>query len=437
MTFRRFLLPLLIVAFGCRAGLTFSGLSNTSIEIAAEASTGLAAIYVLPTTSGVVMTDNSLSADAKWYAFSSLGGAYAEELGTGSSQACRQGDMGYIAEDRGRQICYWIVDYSTHQLRLDALELSDESSCDRTIFNFTGYAAEIPYYSITGRRMTLSRDMEVGYNTLVFDDESFSYRQEPSIATVSDVNSLLAAPAALCNTEYTLEGDRFLRAWGMSQEIYSPTVPAISVAAQTRATQTPRDAGNEIKDAGGDGDALGGSAPCEITFEAVVSDAAIFHEWQISKSADFSTLENSFNELEFTYTFEDQGITYVRFTADNADGTCPFESVVYQVSIGESKLEIPNAFSPEGSPGTNDEWKVSYKSLVSYECHIFNRWGKELFASTDPAQGWDGKVGGKYVPSGVYFYVIKAVGADGVKYNRAGDINIIKYKTETYTNTEE
>ena len=71
---------------------------------------------------------------------------------------------------------------------------------------------------------------------------------------------------------------------------------------------------------------------------------------------------------------------------------------------------------------------MSYKSLIDYECHIFNRWGKELFQSKDPAQGWDGKYGGKYVPAGVYFYVIKAKGSDGRKYNKSGDINIINYK---------
>lgn len=109
----------------------------------------------------------------------------------------------------------------------------------------------------------------------------------------------------------------------------------------------------------------------------------------------------------------------------------PLESETYKVFIGESKLDIPNAFSPGSSPGVNDEWKVSYKSIVTYKCTIFNRWGKKLFESSDPSQGWDGMVGGKVVPPGVYFYVIKAVGADGVKYDRAGDINIIGYNDNT------
>ena len=120
----------------------------------------------------------------------------------------------------------------------------------------------------------------------------------------------------------------------------------------------------------------------------------------------------------------------MRFVANNADGTCEFTAPVYEIYIGESQLEIPNAFSPQGSPGVNDEWKVSYKSLISYECHIYNRWGKELFSSTDPSQGWDGRQGGKYVPAGVYFYVIKAMGADGRRYEKAGDINIINFRQD-------
>ena len=43
----------------------------------------------------------------------------------------------------------------------------------------------------------------------------------------------------------------------------------------------------------------------------------------------------------------------------------------------------------------------------------------------DPSMGWDGKYKGKYVPAGVYYYVINAVGSDGRKYKLSGDINII------------
>ena len=98
------------------------------------------------------------------------------------------------------------------------------------------------------------------------------------------------------------------------------------------------------------------------------------------------------------------------------------------MTVGESNLLCPNAFSPQASPGVNDEWKVSYKSIISFECHIFNRWGTELFSFTDPSVGWDGKYKGKYVPAGTYYYVIKARGSDGRDYKLSGDINIINSK---------
>ena len=63
-----------------------------------------------------------------------------------------------------------------------------------------------------------------------------------------------------------------------------------------------------------------------------------------------------------------------------------------------------------------------------------SRWsasrGKELFHWTDPAQGWDGRKGGKLVAPGVYYYVIEAVGSDGRRYKRAGDVNILRSKQE-------
>jgi gliding motility-associated-like protein len=98
------------------------------------------------------------------------------------------------------------------------------------------------------------------------------------------------------------------------------------------------------------------------------------------------------------------------------------------IEIGETCLSVPNAFSPGASPGVNDEFKVAYKSIVSFKGWIFNRWGAEMFYWTDPAKGWDGKKGGKYVPPGVYFYVIEAKGADGKNLIRKGHINIIRPK---------
>ncbi|MDE5629927.1 MAG: gliding motility-associated C-terminal domain-containing protein [Muribaculaceae bacterium] len=433
MTASRIILLLLaLIPSLCRA-VDFSGNTLPAIEITPAASSGLGAVYVLDNTQGVSMVYNSNYHYVTVYKFSNLGAAYEERIYSmaiiGTSQhkiPLEKGDMGYHIKDQGGDIYIWITDYSAHRLSMESISPALEQDCARTLINFNGYAAEIPYYSINGRRLTLSRELNVSYSTLEFDETAFAFSLVQADETIDAINNSFSVPAPLCNTTFTLSGDRFLRTWGMAESIESGYFNSITVDAQTRATQDADLPDNQIKDNSSD-DGLGGSAPCTIEFEAAVSDAGIYHEWQISRYPDFDVIDNSFSELTFSYTFTEQGTSYVRLLADNADATCPYEGIVYQVFLGESKLEIPNAFSPQGSPGVNDEWKVSYKSLVNYECHIFNIWGKELFRSTDPAQGWDGKSGGKYVPAGVYYYVIKARGADGVDYKRAGDINIINY----------
>ena len=113
-------------------------------------------------------------------------------------------------------------------------------------------------------------------------------------------------------------------------------------------------------------------------------------------------------------------------SSDEAE--CESYSKTFTISIGESRLEEPNIFSPGSSPGINDEWKVAYQSITSFKCWIFNKWGVQVFYFDDPSKGWDGKYKGKYVDPGVYYYVIEAKGADGVSYKHKGDINILRSK---------
>ena len=409
--------------------LTFSGHADNAVDIQPDASTGLENIYVVRSLDDAVMSYISSSAgQPKWYRFSSLGGAYAEPItdvtynGSTSSIKPAAGDMGYIIEEAGRQHCYWVVDYSAHMLDLKGLEISSENDCDRTGLIPSGSGAPIYYYSINGRRLELSRMLTVTYRTLQYDEESGVYNEISAEQTFDDLPGTLHVTAPLTDTQFTLSGDRFLKAWGIPQEVTSAMLNAYAVEAHTSADQAQTDYDNEQKD-GESG--LGGSAPCEITFKAATSDAAVFKEWQFSMTPDFDIIDDRYNQDVTTRVFNQNGTTYIRFIAANADGSCSWESDTYTVNIGESRLECPNAFSPANQDGVNDLWKVSYKSIVSFECNIFNRWGKKLCTLTHPSQGWDGKIGNKFAPSGVYFYVIRAKGADGKNYNLSGDINII------------
>lgn len=426
-----------LFAAGAQA-LDFQNASDTPVEVTPEASTGLERLYVLRSAAGVRVSYPSAS--AKWSKFGAAGGAYAEPLqaaaGAGeSSIVLDAGDCGIIVDDGARQHCYWITDYAGHEFRIDGLDPSDgDYACDNTVLGFRGEAGAIHYYSINGRELTLDREIAVTYPTLVYDEEARQFVQAEHQSTLAQMSATSYVPAPLCDTQFTVAGDRFLRAWGDEQSAQSSTYRAVAVDARTQAAQTERDADNE-QDPGTNG--LGGSAPCEITFSAETTDAMAFREWQISRTPDFDINENTFNDSEFSYTFTENGTIYVRFTAANADGSCTYTGETYEVSIGESKLQCPNAFTPHTSPGVNDEWRVSYQSIVEFKCDIFNRWGTKVITLTDPSQGWDGTHRGKKVAPGVYYYVIRAKGADGRDYKLSGDINIIGSREMPGTVTNE
>lgn len=438
---KKLLLALTLLSiFNANAAVSFIGNSKQVISETPDASTGLNDIYVVYNTSGVSVryTAASSSSTVTWYRYSNLGGAYSEQINgivkNGNTYTLNRldSDMGYIIEEGTSRYYFWVVDYSKHYFSINALDISAEQECDVTFLTPSGTGDKILYYTINGQAKELDRDIELSYMTLEWSEDNGTYNQVEKIETVSYLSSTLHVPAPLCDTDFQLSGDRFLKIWGEEVSVTSPVYSTIAVSAETSATQTAKDNSNEKKT---DGEALGGSAPSEIEFRAVCTDAAIFKEWQFSHDQEFENITMRYNETEVTHTFREQGTTYVRFMASNNAGTCDYFSPTYEVFIGESSIDCPNAFSPGATEGINDEWKVSYKSIISFECHIFNRWGIKVAEFTDPSQGWDGKHNGKYVPSGVYYYVIEATGADGKNYKLKGDINIIKYKTSQRTST--
>ena len=420
----------LIAATGHAATISFTptDASRMPVTIKPDASSGLNDIFVLFSTSGVEASYKAASANVRWLKFSNLGGGYAQEVATernGSDVSIKleTEDMGYIIEDGDARYYFWVTNYANHYASLQALTFDPEQDCDRTRMRLQGNAGRITYYTINGQGRQLDRQIKVEYHTLTYDENSEMYVQTDASETEPYIDGTFGVPAPLCDTEFTITADCFLRAWGLEQKATSELFTATAVDAHVSATQDENASDNQQKV---ETDGLGGSAPVNITFKAAVSDAAVYHEWELSRNAEFDIIDDRYRDLEFNYSFRENGTTYVRFVADNANGSCPYTSETFEIFVGESSLLCPNAFSPGASEGVNDEWKVSYKSIVSFECHIFNRWGQKMATLTDPSQGWDGKYKGKLVPAGAYYYVIKATGSDGKKYNKAGDINIIR-----------
>lgn len=177
-----------------------------------------------------------------------------------------------------------------------------------------------------------------------------------------------------------------------------------------------------------------GPGPIDVHFEAEIDPATMtYYAWEIAYDNAFGDIAVRYYETDIDYTFAESGTFYARFVTDNADGTAATESEVYTIQVTESLLQIPNLITPDSPSGTNRVFKVKYQSLTRFEMWVYNRWGQQLFHTSDPSEGWDGTQGGRPVPTGAYYYLVKAEGTDGIKYNKKGNINVLRVKQVSKT----
>ena len=174
-----------------------------------------------------------------------------------------------------------------------------------------------------------------------------------------------------------------------------------------------------------------GQAPLSVSFRANPQDVeglSPVYEWHFRHHGETKDMMVRYEE-NTDYTFTKAGKTYVTLYANL--GNEERDSSRICVTISESKLLMPNAFTPNGDTH-NDVYKAKeYQSIVEFHAYIFNRWGQKLFEWTNPAEGWDGNFNGSPVKEGVYFVVVKARGADGIVYNIRKDVNLLRGFTKT------
>jgi gliding motility-associated-like protein len=192
--------------------------------------------------------------------------------------------------------------------------------------------------------------------------------------------------------------------------------------------------GNENKAVANDD--IKGEAPLHVLFYANASDleAGSSVEWHFQHTGTGGTSQYTRygDDVEFDFTQSGKTVctVYQRLNDELVD------SASITVTISESFLNMPNAFSPNDD-GINDIYRAKqpdgYKSIVEFHAYIFNRWGQKLYEWTDISKGWDGKYKGSPVKDGVYYVLVKARGADGVEYNIKRDITLMRNKNDYAT----
>ena len=136
-----------------------------------------------------------------------------------------------------------------------------------------------------------------------------------------------------------------------------------------------------------------------------------------SYSDDIATMYESGSK--FSYYIEAQEIS-------NEYG---FEETSYSnyiTVIQPPTLYIPNAFRPLGSANKVFKPINSFVSVDGYKFSIFTRKGECIFITTNPQEGWDGRIDGVLVPMDVYVYYIEYKMPDGTIMERTGTVTLVK-----------
>ena len=80
--------------------------------------------------------------------------------------------------------------------------------------------------------------------------------------------------------------------------------------------------------------------------------------------------------------------------------------------------------------GVNDEFKIEKCQFASVRLQIYSRWGEIVYQNQDYNDQWQGRSGdgtsGSELPEGVYFYVLRALKANGVEETSKGTITILR-----------
>lgn len=325
---------------------------------------------------------------------------------TGTDYFYPEHGEGYMVKVGAERDVFWVFDYE--QLRPTISLIEAELDCERTMLHLEGELPKISYTRLSGKQMTYPRNCHVEYMSTAWSEDTEMWVDSVAIEelTLEQEMTVAASPVA---TDYAIS-DMLAEQLGVAADtLRSPVYQPVALKAHPVTITTTRgkqgEMSNEVNRPYSPDDVLNMSAPLEVLFKANGLNAE-YYQWKLYKG---SSLMLTRSDAEHRYTFTDKG--NYRAVVAISNSHCQLDSVEFTISVSESMVVVPNVFTPNGD-GTNDEFRVVYRSLKEFHCWVYNRWGHLVYEWSDPAKGWDGTIGGRPAAEGAYFYVIRALGTD-------------------------
>lgn len=160
---------------------------------------------------------------------------------------------------------------------------------------------------------------------------------------------------------------------------------------------------------------LEGISPVTVSFvNNSIGDSFV---WDFGNGNSITSTDINFSPTEiFTGEF-----VYTVTLTSTLDGCEESMSIQIQ-SFYDSEIKvIPNVVTI-GGDSKNDAFRILSSNMRTMDVQIFDRWGKNVGSIENPNARWDPKEYG----SGTYYYIMKAEGLDGIKYDKAGHFTVLE-----------
>ncbi|MBS1615711.1 MAG: gliding motility-associated C-terminal domain-containing protein [Bacteroidetes bacterium] len=109
----------------------------------------------------------------------------------------------------------------------------------------------------------------------------------------------------------------------------------------------------------------------------------------------------------------------------NTLGCISMDTVVVKVLC--NSFNLPNAFAPGNHSGEPTTFGMKNRQIsVLYYFRIFDRWGRQVFSTSDPTKEWDGTYNGDPAPFGVYVWEAEGACVNQERMKATGNVTLIR-----------
>lgn len=144
----------------------------------------------------------------------------------------------------------------------------------------------------------------------------------------------------------------------------------------------------------------------KMTFQQTVADTALY-EFDYWEFANHIPTPNTTND----------SVSIQLVTSDN---------VIAHYREKAQEVVFPTGFTPNGD-GRNDVFSpLGIRYVKNMTIEVWNRWGQQVFSSSDPTKGWDGNFQGTPAQTGVYAYLIKYTTTSNEEKVIKGNVTLVR-----------